>query len=201
MTTTEDTIGDSSPFRRALGHLRTVAVVALTVSALYLVLPPSLGGRTTFTMVAGTSMEPKYHTYDLAITWRTSDPVAGDIIVYKVPEGEPGEGRQVIHRVIGGDAESGYVTQGDNRSGPDIWHPRRGDVVGTVVTMIPKGGLFLSKFLKIGNIGLVALAFIAWAVWPRADENGDEDTDAGTDVDTVEGAVQDDAGSQAKVAA
>jgi len=168
-----------APMRRALGHLRTVVVVAMTVGALYLVLPPSLGGRTTFTMVAGTSMEPTYHTYDLAITYRKSDPVPGDIIVYKVPDGEPGEGRQVIHRITGGDADTGYVTQGDNRSGPDIWHPRRADVVGTVVTMVPKGGLVLSKFLRLGNIGIVALAFVAWAVWPRSDEDpGDGDADA-----------------------
>jgi signal peptidase len=196
--TTEDMTGDVTPLRRALGHLRTFALVALTVGALYLVLPPSLGGRTTFTMVAGTSMEPTYHTYDLAITWRTSDPEPGDIIVYKVPDGEPGEGRQVIHRVIGGDADDGYVTQGDNRPGPDIWEPRRGDVVGTVVTLIPKGGLFLSKALKIGNIGLVALAFIAWAVWPRP---GEDDDETGDEDDDLAMGVAADAGTAAPVAA
>jgi hypothetical protein len=93
------------------------------------------------------------------------------------------------------------VTQGDNRPGPDIWHPRRDDVVGTVVTLIPKGGLFLSKLLKIGNIGLVALAFIAWAVWPRPDENADENADEDIDADTGERAGRAEADADAPVAA
>lgn len=111
-----------------------------------------------------------------------------DVIVYRVPEGEPGEGGQVIHRVIGGNADSGYVTQGDNREGPDIWHPRREDVVGTVVVTVPKGGWILAKFLKVTNLGLVALAAIAWALWPRPDEEAGPDD--GESRDAAEGPTE-----------
>ena len=171
--------GNHSRSRRWLRRVWTVVSLFVALGSLYMALPASLGGRTTFTMVSGTSMEPVYHTYDLAIVYRGSDPKKGDIVVYRVPKGDPGEGGQVIHRVVGGDADDGYIMQGDNREGPDIWHPQREDVVGTVVVMVPKGGWVMAKFLKMTNLGLIAFGFIIWAVWPRSDDVDKSSPDEG----------------------
>jgi signal peptidase len=139
-----------------------------------LILPADLGGRVSWVAVSGHSMEPTYHSYDLALTVRTGRAGVGDVIVYRVPEGDPGAGHQVIHRVIGGNAAHGYITQGDNREDPDIWHPRGGDVVGRVVVLIPQGGKVLVALLDLHNLGLVALGLLIWAIWPRPEESSDD---------------------------
>lgn len=152
---------------RFAARARWCASTLLTLASFYVALPASLGGRVTYTVVSGRSMEPTYHTYDLAVTGRFREPGVGSVIVYRVPAGEPGAGKQVIHRIVGGDGQTGYVTQGDNRDTVDIWRPRRDDVIGSVVFVVPKGGRVLLAILNPANLGLVALAALAWACVPR----------------------------------
>lgn len=150
--------------------LRSLVTAAVSVGVVALMLPPQFGGRITFTIVSGHSMDPTYHTYDLAVTLRSGEPKVGDVIVYRVPEGEPGAGGQVIHRVVGGDPRTGYVTQGDNREGPDVWRPTNKDVVGRVVGIVPQAGRLIVTILNLKNLGLVALGLFTWALWPRRAE-------------------------------
>lgn len=166
--------GASGSSRSRFARTRSAISLVAALAAAWVMLPASFGGRTTYTVVSGRSMEPTYHTYDLAITYRTASVGVGDVIVYRVPEGEPGAGGQVIHRVVGGDGVNGYVTRGDNREGPDSWRPRSADVVGKVVTLVPRGGRLLSMMFNPGNLGLVAVGFLAWALWPRPEESEDE---------------------------
>jgi signal peptidase I len=119
-------------------------------------------------------MEPTYHTGDLALVRRTDDVAIGDVLVYRVPAGEPGEGRHVIHRVIGGDPVDGWVTQGDNRDRPDLWHPRRGDVIGTVRTVVPQAGTWALRALSPAGLGAAAAILALWALWPRSREDRDD---------------------------
>ena len=114
-------------------------------------------------------MEPTYHTLDLILTVNTGTPKIGDVIVYRVPAGETGEGKQVVHRITGGTSIGGYITQGDNREGPDEWHPRRRDVVGRMIVLVPHGGRVMLVLLNMHNLGIVAFVLIVWALWPRRD--------------------------------
>lgn len=102
--------------------------------------PTQLGGPAGYIFVTGTSMKPTYHTGDLVVTHRHSEYHPGDIIAYRVPKGDSGEGHLVIHRVIGGDGKDGYTTQGDNRETADPWHPVNGDVVGEAWVHVPGAG-------------------------------------------------------------
>jgi signal peptidase len=155
------------------------AVWLLAFAALaVLVWPTTLGGATSVTVVAGTSMEPTYHTGDAVIVRRGDDPVVGDVIVYAVPAGEAGEGRNVIHRVVGGDADHGFVTRGDNRPSDDPWHPRRDDVAGVVRLLVPQAGGLALHLLSPPALGLVAAGLFAWVAWPRRSEPGDGDDPA-----------------------
>ena len=148
-----------------------MATVVASLAVTLLLLPPWLGGRTSLTVVSGSSMEPTYHTYDLALTYRGGDPRVGDVIVYRIPAGDQGAGEQVIHRVIGGDADLGYLTQGDNREGPDQWRPRRADVVGTVLGVVPQGARYLAIAFNLGTLAVVAVVLFGWALWPRPHES------------------------------
>ena len=102
------------------------AMVAVLV---YLAWPAQLGGHLSLVVVSGHSMDGTYRTGDLLLAWPERDYALGDVIVYKIPKGEPASGLRVVHRVI--DKQDGhFTTQGDNRDSPDFWRPTTHDVVG-----------------------------------------------------------------------
>ncbi len=61
--------------------------------------PSTLGGPAHYVMVSGESMEPTLHGGDLLLVRRQGGYSPGDIVAYRVPEGEPAEGRIVVHRI------------------------------------------------------------------------------------------------------
>jgi signal peptidase len=145
---------------------RTVVEVVVLVAAIgawaLLLRPGSLGGPATYVVVSGTSMEPAFHTGDLVVTRRRRSYAKGDIVAYHVPKGDPGAGRLVIHRVIGGSTRSGYVMQGDNRKSPDLWRPKPADVAGKTWFHIPIRDLGISRLFTPLGLAMAAgaLAFL-----------------------------------------
>ncbi len=130
--------------RRRLPRLVTAALTFAVVVAWVLLLRPQLlGGPAAYVIVSGKSMEPALHNGDLVVALKKSSYRDGDVIAYRIPKGDPGEGSLVIHRVIGGSASAGYVTQGDNREGRDLWEPKPRDVLGSTVVRAPRVGLAL----------------------------------------------------------
>jgi signal peptidase I len=102
--------------------------------------PTSLGGATSYVKVSGGSMLPKLHTGDLVVTRSVGRYQIGDVIAYRVPEGDIASGLLVLHRIVGGSASKGYITRGDNRDSSDTWRPRAGDVIGEKWIVLPGGG-------------------------------------------------------------
>jgi signal peptidase len=130
---------------------RSAATVALAVVGLSLALawtftlrPESLGGPADYVMVQGISMEPTFHTGDLIVVWQEDSYRIGDVVAYRVPEGDVGAGSIVIHRIVGGSARSGFVVRGDNNAGPDDWRPLPSDILGKARFRIPALGKVLA---------------------------------------------------------
>jgi len=142
-----------------LTFFQTMLVVCLLL-ALW---PTSFGGRFGMVMVAGNSMEPTFALGDAVVIWR--EPVQiGDVILFRVPEGQTGAGNSIIHRVVGGDGR-GWVTQGDNSSSPDNWNPTNSDVMGVARFWIPLGGRVLAvmgSWLLIAALGGLAAGLLLW---------------------------------------
>ena len=138
-------------------------IVALAVAAT-MVAFQVLEAPAKYVIVAGHSMEPALRTGDLAFVVRHPSYRRGDVIAYHVPAGEPGAGAVVIHRVIGGSADAGYVTQGDNRNSRDIWRPKPDDVIGSMALQVPLAGhlpTFLGTPLGLGICaGLLAFLLV-----------------------------------------
>lgn len=142
------------------------AVVACVVVLLW---PASLGGAFGVVTIAGRSMEPTYDLGDLVITWK--EPVEiGDVVLFRVPEGEPGEGNPVIHRVIGG-GPYGWQTQGDNMPMPDIWQPSNQDILGVAKFQVPFDARYLALLRSWWFISGAAGLAVALVMWPDETED------------------------------
>ena len=97
--------------------------------------PLKVGGKASYVMVNGISMEPKFHGGDLVIVKSASDYRVGDIVTYRDPEMEV----YVIHRII--DVEQGrFVIKGDNNAWIDTFHPTKDELVGKLWLHLPKLG-------------------------------------------------------------
>lgn len=155
---------------RAKGILLNILTALAVATWVFVLRPGSLGGPATYIVVSGTSMQPAMHTGDLVLSLKQDSYQVGDVITYAVPEGEDGAGTLVIHRIIGGNAETGFITQGDNRDGADLWRPKPEDIKGKRFLLIPKGGQFLQLLRTPPALGVLAGLFAFIAVLMPPDE-------------------------------
>lgn len=153
-----------APFVAAFERTNKAAGIAIVVLAclfwMQYLRPESLGGRAGYVLVSGHSMEPRYHTGDLVLVERKGSYHPGEVVAYHVPKGDPMAGAQVIHRIIRGDAAHGFVVRGDNRTAPDVWRPKLGDIVGAKALRIPNAVVLLQYLRSPILLGLLAAAFV-----------------------------------------
>ena len=144
-------------------------LLAVTLGLLAMFWPQSLGGKVSYVRVDGHSMDPTFHMNDLAVVRRQSSYQIGDAVAYRIPKGEFGAGAMVIHRLIGGNGTTGYITKGDNKNLPDEWHPKTGDIVGRVRYDIPGFGTKLAALTRPVYLGgLVAALTVTVMVFPSS---------------------------------
>jgi signal peptidase I len=127
--------------RRLLKFGAAAAVLAIWAVTLR---PQALGGGAMYIVVRGSSMQPTYQTGDLVIVESASAYVAGDIVAYRVPSGEIGEGHVIVHRIVSGDPAAGFVVRGDNNNAPDPWSPRISDIAGRAWLVLPGLGSLIA---------------------------------------------------------
>jgi signal peptidase len=150
-----------------------VAGWLLVVALVYLAWPAQLGGHLSLVVVSGHSMDGTYRTGDLLMAWPHADYNTGEIIVYKIPKGEPASGLRVVHRVI--EKKAGhFTTQGDNRTTPDFWRPTVNDVVGHPFFRVRAGGLALKWLLSPLALAVLCGVCVFWFVIGDDDEADDE---------------------------
>lgn len=126
-----------------LHHIPALLLAAGFLAWFVLLRPTALGGPASYLWVSGVSMLPTLETGDFVVTQKQDHYVVGDVLAYHVPDGEPGAGSIVIHRLIGGSPDTGFILQGDNKPAPDQWHPRQTDVAGKLWIAIPGAGKYL----------------------------------------------------------
>jgi signal peptidase I len=115
--------------------------------------PVQFGGKTSYVVVNGSSMEPKFHKGDLALVRESNSYNVGDIVVYRHPTIGP-----VIHRIIGRDGDQ-YVFKGDNNTFIDPYQPTQSELIGKFWFHIPAiGQPFTQLHNRLVVAGLVAFA-------------------------------------------
>lgn len=153
---------------RAVRGWAAILVLALATG---FVLSQALGGPVGYVIVSGRSMEPLLHTHDLALVVRRGSYGKGDVVAFRVPQGDPAAGSVVIHRIVGGSSRDGYVTQGDNRDGRDPWRPGSEEVVGRMALHVPQLGripAFLASPLGMA-LAAALVCFLLVARTPKRD--------------------------------
>jgi signal peptidase len=129
--------------------------------------PASLGGPATYVVVRGDSMLPDFHSGDLAVLQGADGYGQGDVIGYRIPDGEVGAGQVVLHRIVGGDGRSGYAMEGDNNPAPDPWLPRERDVAGKVWLLLPGLGRAIVLAHQPAVAGAIAVSILVMVVLAR----------------------------------
>jgi signal peptidase I len=106
------------------------------------------------------SMTPAIKPGDVVITLSPKNrvPRIGDVVTY---QGRRLDGTPVAlfsHRIIDGNAENGFVVQGDANPSPDTQKPILKDIIGVVVMTIPWAGHLLDpKILTLVMLTLFGL--------------------------------------------
>lgn len=150
--------------RRTLELIVTGAIVltwAVTIR------PQMLGGPALFVLVRGDSMEPTYHSNDLIVVRAEVQYHVGDAVAYRVPDGELGAGRLVVHRIVGVGSDGRFTLRGDNNPAPDPWRPAPSDVAGRAWIHVPGAGRVLAFALEPAILGALFSALVAAAVVSR----------------------------------
>ncbi len=125
-------------------------------------LPVRFGGLMTYTVVSGTSMEPKFHTGDLVMSRRVKHYQVGDIVTYAVPEAKYRK-YNVVHRIVKTMPDGRHQIRGDNRKTADPWLVGDSDILGKEVVLIARAG-FVLVFLHspVGLAIVFGLLVTAW---------------------------------------
>ncbi len=151
-----------------IGRLALAAVVLAAAGWFIALRPQALGGPAAYILVAGQSMEPTIHPGSLVILFRRPQYAIGDVVAYRVPPGDPGAGLRIIHRIVGGSAEAGFVMRGDNTPSSDLWRPKPEAILGSAQVVIPGAMpvlLFARSPIVAASVAAGLAAFFALGFW------------------------------------
>jgi signal peptidase I len=117
--------------------------------------PASWGGQFAYVTTHGISMEPRFHTGDLAVVHPESSYRVGDVIAY--------HNRMlhtvVLHRIVA-ISKGHYTFKGDNNSWLDPERPLRSQLIGKLVLRVPQGGAWLHRLLSPPLLGMCAFGLL-----------------------------------------
>ena len=138
------------------------ATVMLAGISWFALAPPKWGGQTTYTVVAGRSMEPTFHTGDLVVLRRAGEYKVGDVVTYSVPEADY-RTFNVVHRIVDRLKDGRFVIRGDNRNAADPWLVSTADIQGREWFVVANAG-FVLVFLSspLGFALIFGLLVTAW---------------------------------------
>jgi signal peptidase I len=134
--------------RRGLGALLAVAVLA---AAWYFLAPTELGGRTSYAITFGVSMEPHFHRGDLVVLRARPSYSVGDVVAYRSADLH----RNVLHRIVAVH-DGRYTFKGDNNNFLDPERPTEAAFVGSEWLHVPRAGTWLAALHRPRNAAIVS---------------------------------------------
>lgn len=157
---------DSTQPSRTRNVIVSLLLLTLIIGVGAVMWPATLGGKMSWVVVSGDSMLPAYETNDLVVAWDDGDWQLGDVVIYRVAGATQG---LVVHRLVDGDAQEGWIAQGDNRPRVDPWVIPDDAIQGREVLHIPGVGVALSWVRSPQILAVLSGLLVFWAfmVGPR----------------------------------
>jgi signal peptidase I len=137
---------------RALALLATVALLG---AAWFFLAPPQLGGKTSYAVTFGVSMEPHFHRGDLVVLRRRPSYRVGDVVAYHSHD----LNRNVLHRIIA-IRDGRYTFKGDNNGFVDPERPVAADLVGSEWLHVPTAGNWLASLHSPLSASIAAFVIV-----------------------------------------
>ncbi len=171
VTTHDVVVGvDAESFVRSLPVVRapsllgkTLRGIAYGLSGLFVaaLLVVGLTGTLSFRVVLTESMQPSINPGDVivAVSDNVVAPQLHDVVVYIATRFDGTPVAPFAHRIIGGNAEDGWIVKGDNNPNADVQKPTSDDINSVVVAVWPAVG----KFFNVQVLFLAA--FLGVATW------------------------------------
>jgi signal peptidase I len=164
--------------RHPLKKLLATALGLIVMGCLWFYFAPiPLGGSTSYVVTHGISMEPRFHTGDLAIVRGKPSYHVGEIVAYHNKMLHT----VVLHRIIG--REGGrYVFKGDNNNFIDPERPRASQLIGALWIHIAGGGKQLQSLkspLRTGLLIALGMLLLTGGVFARRQRRRLRDRRAG----------------------
>ena len=131
-----------------------VGALAVVTAWLWLA-PANLGGGTSYVVLYGSSMEPRYHGGDLVLARPADDYAVGDVVAYHHPQ----LGRTVLHRIVARDGDR-FQFKGDGNDFRDLPRPSRVQVIGREWVHVPRAGAALEWIRQPAHAALAVLALV-----------------------------------------
>ena len=135
--------------------LRTGLPLVLFGLLVVLCAPQAVGGATGYVITHGVSMEPRFHTGDLAVVRTAEHYGVGDVVAYRSRTLKT----VVMHRIVAVDGAR-FTFKGDNNSWLDPDRPTADDVVGRLVVRVPHGGVWLARATSPGVLAALTVALL-----------------------------------------
>src|SRR3984885_3219607 len=123
---------------RLRSGLATLALVIVAGVAWFYFAPTTIGGQSRYVVTSGISMEPRFHTGDLAIVRPAANYRVGEIVAYWSTLLHT----VVLDRIIARDGNR-YVFKGDNTHFIDPVRPTRSELLGRLWLHVPHLGRVL----------------------------------------------------------
>ena len=167
--------------RHPLKKLLATALGLIVMGCLWFYFAPiPLGGSTSYVVTHGISMEPRFHTGDLAIVRGEPSYHVGEIVAYHNKMLHT----VVLHRIVG--REGGrYIFKGDNNNFIDPERPRASQLIGALWIHIAGGGKRLQSLkspLRAGLLVALGMLLLSGGVFARRQRRRRRDRRAGVAV-------------------
>jgi signal peptidase I len=151
--------------RRIRKLLSTAVALVILGTAWFYLAPTQLGGSTTYVVTHGISMQPRFHTGDLAIVRGQSSYHVGEIVAYHNLQLHT----IVLHRIIGREGDR-YIFKGDNNNFVDPEHPFASQLIGSLWIHIPGAGVRLQSIRSpavMGGLIFVGILLLTGGAFAR----------------------------------
>jgi len=118
----------------------------IVLSFSLLILAMRLLGVFHFNVVLTGSMQPSINPGDMifAVSDTYKKPKLNNVIIYEAKRFDGEVIAPFAHRIVGGDAKTGWITKGDANEQADVQKPNSEDITGVVILTIPNVGLLLN---------------------------------------------------------